>query len=329
MIRRSEQLALQITGARLPIDIEIARARRIRSPLQYVEPPHVIGTAHAHMVRNEVENLAEAVRLQRVDHRPEIVLAAELGIERVVVHDIVAVGAPGPRLQIRRRVQMTDPERGQIRRQPGGCRESEILRQLQTIRGARNGWCGISGHRGTCGWSEADGRMLVGGAGEVHLVPFVSQIIELHHGEPGPCAGEKSVHGVGQVRAKWAGRVKIGQPQPGGLQCVEERHAFLRSLLVLAPFFGRARIKPMSAFQLDVVRFPPSAQGREIVAARRGQRERRIVLRLHEGTVRIELEEQHTVRQDARSLHSLPEALGNGAEILADDQAAVSTAFEG
>ena len=25
-------------------------------------------------------------------------------------------------------------------------------------------------------------RMLVGGAGEVHLVPFVSQIIELHHG---------------------------------------------------------------------------------------------------------------------------------------------------
>ena len=46
----------------------------------------------------------------------------------------------------------------------------------------------------------------------------------------------------------------------------------------------------MSAFQLDVVRFPPSAQGREIVTARRGQSERWIVLRLHQGTVRIELE---------------------------------------
>ena len=154
----SEQLALQIAGTGLPIDVEIAGARRIRSPLQDVEPPCVIGPAHAHMVRHEVENLAKTVRLQRVDHRSEVVLAAEFGVERVVVHDVVAMRASRPRLQVGRRVEMTDPKCGEIRHEPGGLRESEILRQLQTIRGARNGCFGISGHRGTCGWSEADER---------------------------------------------------------------------------------------------------------------------------------------------------------------------------
>ena len=77
------------------------------------------------------------------------------------------------------------------------------------------------------------------------------------------------------------------------------------------------------------MRFPPSAQGRcQIVAARRGQRERRIVLRLHEGTVRIELEEQH-YKTGRPQPPFAPGSLGNGAEILADDQATVSTTFQG
>ena len=52
--------------------------------------------------------------------------------------------------------------------------------------------------------------MLVGRARQVHLIPLVGQVIELHHGEPGAGAGEKGVHGVAQVGAKWAGRVEIG-----------------------------------------------------------------------------------------------------------------------
>src|SRR5258708_12877108 len=112
------------------------------------------------MVRHEVENLAKTVRLQRVDHRLEIVLAAEFGVERVMVHDVVAMRASGPRLQVGRRVEMTDPKRGEIRHEPGGLRESEILRQLHTIRGARDGRFGISGHWETCGWREVCERSL-------------------------------------------------------------------------------------------------------------------------------------------------------------------------
>ena len=75
-----------------------------------------------------------------------------------MINDVVTVRAAGPRLQVGRCVEMTDPKRGKIRHEPGGLRESEILRQLQTIRGARNGCFGISGHWGTCGWREADER---------------------------------------------------------------------------------------------------------------------------------------------------------------------------
>jgi hypothetical protein len=201
---------------------------------------------------------------------------------------------------------MTDPERGQIRHQPSGLprirnpssaaddtwRAERVVRHQRTsgdLRLERGGRallriCASAWTRGFAeSSSRAEGllappiRMLVGGAGEVHLVPFVSQIIELHHGEPGPCAGEKSVHGVGQLRAKWAGRVEIGQPParrprvPGGAPRVPSLAA--RAGPVLRPRSDKAHV----GFSARCRALPTIRAGCEIVAARRGQRERRIV----------------------------------------------------
>ena len=76
----------------------------------------------------------------------EIVFSAELGIERVVVDDVVAVRAAGARLQVWRRVDVADAERGEIGHEPAPLLEAEVLRELQTVGGARDRRVGVSGH---------------------------------------------------------------------------------------------------------------------------------------------------------------------------------------
>ena len=71
--------------------------------------------ADAHVVRDEIEHLSHAVRVQFGD--PGIVFLArtDRGIELVVIGDVVAVQTFGARLEIRRGVSIADPERVQIR----------------------------------------------------------------------------------------------------------------------------------------------------------------------------------------------------------------------
>ena len=249
---------------------------------------------------------------------------------------------------------MTDPERGEIRYQPGslppnpksfvscrryvargtGVAHQRTSGDLRLERGGRAllRICASAWTRGSAKAPPAEGlfappiRMLVGGAGEVHLVPFVSQIIELHDASPARVRARKAC--TASARSGEMGRSRRDRATPARRPRVHGGAPRVPSLARAGPVLRPRSIKPMSAFQLDVMRFPPSAQGRKIVAARRGQRERRIVLRLHEGTSASN-SKNSTCKQDARSLHSLPEALGNGAEILADDQATVSTTFQG
>jgi hypothetical protein len=67
------------------------------------------------VVGDDVEEQAHAVLAQRGDHGLELSFGADLGVQGVVVHDVVAVRAAGPRLRERRSVQVPDPKPREIR----------------------------------------------------------------------------------------------------------------------------------------------------------------------------------------------------------------------
>src|SRR4029450_1889166 len=88
---RNEDAAARTCRQRVPIDIERSSSRGFRSPFQDVEPPRIVGVMDAHMVGNEIENEAHIRPLESSGYAPKGVLAAELGIERIVVDYVIAV----------------------------------------------------------------------------------------------------------------------------------------------------------------------------------------------------------------------------------------------
>jgi len=124
---------------RFPIDVEGRSMRRVLAPFQHVEPPVIVGLADAHVVRHEVENEAEVVRSQRIAHARESLVAAQFGIEAVVIDDVVTVGAAGACFQKRRSIEMADAERLEIGSERGGVIEGEILGELDPIGRERDG----------------------------------------------------------------------------------------------------------------------------------------------------------------------------------------------
>ena len=130
---RQQNPALQIVPDRVPVDVEERRIGRILAPLQNVEPPGVVGAADPHVVRHDIDNEPHAVRRERRDQRLELGLGADLGVEPVVIDDVVAVRRAGPRLHQRRRIQMTDAEPGEIRDERLGVAEREPLVELQPV----------------------------------------------------------------------------------------------------------------------------------------------------------------------------------------------------
>ena len=76
---------------------------------------------------------------ERVGQARESFLAAEFGIEPVVIDDVVAMRAAGARLQERRGIEMADAERAQIGHECGGLVEAEIRGELEAVGRGRNG----------------------------------------------------------------------------------------------------------------------------------------------------------------------------------------------
>jgi hypothetical protein len=87
------------------------------------------------MVGHEVEDQPEPGALERGTQPREGFLAAELRIERAIIHRVIAVPAARPRFQKRRHVEMRDAKRLQIRHDPRGIVEAEIFAELKTIGG--------------------------------------------------------------------------------------------------------------------------------------------------------------------------------------------------
>ncbi len=104
-----------VVGA-VPLHVEPVGVRRLAAQLQQRPPGGVLRLrlADRHVVRDDVEHDPETGPPAGRDHAVERRLPAELGVQRPVVHDVVAVRRPGRGLQVGRAVEVRHAEVGQV-----------------------------------------------------------------------------------------------------------------------------------------------------------------------------------------------------------------------
>ena len=107
---RQQDLILQFLLDGPPIDVEKGRVGRAGAVLQDVVPPQVFDRGNAHVVRDDVEDLAQAVAVQRLDQGTVIVGAAQSRVELSEIDHAIAVRAPRARLEAGRSVQVADAQ---------------------------------------------------------------------------------------------------------------------------------------------------------------------------------------------------------------------------
>ena len=87
---------------------------------------------------------------------------ADLGVEPVVVDDVVAVATARTGLEVGRAIDVADAELGEVRDSIGGALEAEVGVQLHSIRGARDLDAAVAARRrargARFGWLDLLGR---------------------------------------------------------------------------------------------------------------------------------------------------------------------------
>ena len=130
-----------------PVDVE-CRGVLARSPvLEDVVPPSVGGRLGGHVIRHDVEHMAESVGPQRGEEHVVAGLSAELLADAVVVDRVVAVHAPRRSLKDRRRVEVGHAQVDQVRADGGCVGERESGVELKPIGRQRCAHCRPSGAR--------------------------------------------------------------------------------------------------------------------------------------------------------------------------------------
>ena len=145
---RQQHLVLELALQRLPVDVEEQRVLRRRAILQHVHPPRVRRLRDPHVVRHEVDDDPHAGLRHFAGEARVLLPRRHLGIELIVIVDVVAVRAPRRRLEDRRQVEMRDAQLLQVRHERARHLDREVLVELQPIRRARD--VGVSFHR----WSR-------------------------------------------------------------------------------------------------------------------------------------------------------------------------------
>ncbi len=82
------------------------------------------------MVGNYVDHLAQAARRQRIEEALVSLGAAQFVVDPTVIDDVVAVGAAGRGLQVRRCVDVADTQLGQVAGDVGRRIEPEAFMEL-------------------------------------------------------------------------------------------------------------------------------------------------------------------------------------------------------
>src|SRR6185312_1441442 len=123
---------------RVPVDVEIVRVDRGLPVLEHIHPPGIVGSHDTDVIRNDVEDMAHALRAQLRYQPIEILAAADLRIERVVIDHVITVGAARARAEIGRAVDVTDPQGRQVWDDRREVLEGEPGIELHAIGGAWN-----------------------------------------------------------------------------------------------------------------------------------------------------------------------------------------------
>src|SRR6185369_9717309 len=117
-----------------PVDVEVVDEARLRPVFQDAHPPRVF-RGRRHVIGDDVQEKPEAVAPKLFVQRVEIVVRAEIGVQRVRVDDVVTVRAPLARLQDRRGVDVADAEPREVAGDTPCVIEGELRIELQAIRG--------------------------------------------------------------------------------------------------------------------------------------------------------------------------------------------------
>ncbi len=125
-----EQPAPQLRVRRVPVDVEEIRVGGIAAVLEDVPPPGVLAAADPDVVRHEVEDLPHSVRAQRLHQAIQVGFLAQLGVQGVVVGDVVAVSASLAGSQVRRAVHVAHSEIGEVGDEPLGVAKREAWMKL-------------------------------------------------------------------------------------------------------------------------------------------------------------------------------------------------------
>ncbi len=128
----------QLDLARPPIDIEESRMTGAGAIFEDVVPPFVLIADDAHVVGNDVEDLAHAVGMQGLDPGFIVRLGADFRIEGLVIGDIVAVLAAGPGFEIGGRITVGDAQVVKIGDEGEGIAKRKAGVKLQAIRRIRH-----------------------------------------------------------------------------------------------------------------------------------------------------------------------------------------------
>ena len=154
-ILRAQHRREQLPVLSRPIDVEPASVVGVRTPLQNIEPQRIVGAPHAHVIGNEVQNSAEPLTAEGFDHRCKVRLRPKFRIELIVIGDVIAVRAAGPRFEERRKIDVAHAEPRQVGRDRRRLAEAEAGSELQAIGRARNVHAGSIAQRTLQGPSAA------------------------------------------------------------------------------------------------------------------------------------------------------------------------------
>ena len=147
---REQNLVVEIRFERLPFDVEIGRVERAGSVFEHIHPPLIERLADAHVVRDEIDDLSHAVRVQISDPGVVFLARADGGVQLVVIGDVVTVQALRARLEIGRRIAIADAKRVKIRNNLPRLRKGELPVELQPVGGSGNARSACRGESKDC-----------------------------------------------------------------------------------------------------------------------------------------------------------------------------------
>ncbi len=133
----NEDFILQYGIEGLPIDIEEIGVSRSASILQNILPPWIGSVPDSHVIGHNVHYQPHAALLQFRHKATELLLGADLGVQLVVVNNVVSVLTSGTRLQDGGSVAVTHAELFQVRREFARVLKAKTAIELQAVGGER------------------------------------------------------------------------------------------------------------------------------------------------------------------------------------------------